>query len=286
MRRQSISSLAILLIATSVTVEIGHAQTPQSVVATSKAPDPLKKFRSLLEEHWHRIFPNGNRNAGGPQFFKYTFEKLAKNHLEFEMYNRFFCGVSGSIVHPDRADRLDVVKVKDADGHCVVGQYYRCCWPCSCDVMKYARAERVELKLPLDPNQESRVYWVLTIQDPCQGCNVLPCPGFPPEVGAFECARDRTENGLRVKDGSLTKDGSGRLIFALLHQGRYLTEKDQSFDPELLSTCRERIHAQPDELNKMGGMGDIFVDLARRGGETMSHSNADLCKIRPSGTQP
>ena len=57
------------------------------------------------------------------------------------------------------------------------------------------------------------------------------CPGFPPEVGAFECARDRTENGLRVKDGRLTKDGSGRLIFALLHKGRYLTEKDLHSTP-------------------------------------------------------
>ena len=85
---------------------------------------------------------------------------------------------------------------------------------------------------------------------------------------------------------SLNERRSGRLIFALLHQGRYLTEKDQSFDPELLSTCRERIHAQPDELNKMGGMGDIFVDLARRGGETMSNPNADLCKIRPRVHNP
>ena len=92
--------------------------------------DDVALFRDMMDNHWSRIFPNGGRNAGGPQFFKYIYERPATSHDLFKRYSRFYCGVSGSIVKPG-GERYDVVKIKDAKGQCIVGKYHRCCWPCS-----------------------------------------------------------------------------------------------------------------------------------------------------------
>ena len=118
------------------------------------------------------------------------------NHDEFQRYNRFYCGVSGSIIDPERYTSFDVVKVKDQNGSCVIGQYHRCCWPCSCDVMKHARAEPATIQLPKDPSGEKQDYWLLTIGDPCHRCDDMPCEDIPPEVSAFECKDGMTQNGL------------------------------------------------------------------------------------------
>ncbi|MEO0815108.1 MAG: hypothetical protein AAFY60_19765, partial [Myxococcota bacterium] len=112
-------------------------------------------FDEMMDEHYLKIFPPGiSRNAGGPQFFKYIHDELAVSHSLFERYNRFYCGVSGSIIKPARAVKTTAVRVKDAEGACVHGAYHRCCWPCTCDVMKFARAERVTVRLPKDPSGE------------------------------------------------------------------------------------------------------------------------------------
>lgn len=250
---------------------------PSATTSRKAAPvDDEALFKDLLDNHYERIFPRRNRNAGGPQFFRYIYENLATSHDLFERYNRFYCGVSGSIIRPSRKVKTDEVRVKDASGQCVSGSYYRCCWPCSCDVMKFARAERVAVTLPRDPSGERKAYTLLTITDPCAKCDSTPCPGFPREVTAYRCEEGRTANGLRVVDGKLSDDPNGRLVFAVLYED----ESHSSSEPTV-KRCEQRTNADSEALDRMGGMGNIFVDLARLNDETQySHSVADLCGAR------
>ena len=73
-------------------------------------------FEYLMDE-FNTIFSNGNRNAGGPQFYNHIYE--IKNNLMVEDYiehNTHFCGVSGSPISPYRGKRFDYVKVKHVNG--------------------------------------------------------------------------------------------------------------------------------------------------------------------------
>ena len=42
-----------------------------------------------LKQDWWTIFPDGNRNAGGPKFFKYTYE-FSDSFEKFVSFNRLF----------------------------------------------------------------------------------------------------------------------------------------------------------------------------------------------------
>ena len=236
-------------------------------------------FQNLLDEHWSQIFPDGGRNVGGPQFFKYIYDNLAKNHDLFRRYNRFYCGVSGSIVRPDMMVNYDVVKIKDTNGNCIVGQYHRCCWPCSCDIMKHARAEKATIQLPNDTTGEQQEYWLLTIGDPCTGCDQTPCDSLPPEVTAYQCKNGVTQNGLRLHEGKLTTEAKGRLVFAVLHNAMPISQSAQKVDAQLLNVCQDRFNATPEDLDNMGGMGNIFVEVSLiNSDETFSNSTEDLCE--------
>ena len=238
-------------------------------------------FQDLRNNHWSRIFPRGRRNVGGPQFFKYIYEELATDHDLFVRYSKFYCGVSGSIVppHPQDLGRYNVVKIKDSNGQCVVGKYYRCCWPCVCDIMKHARAEQVTVQLPKDKTHTAKRYWVLTIGDPCHRCDSSPCADLPPEVTTYQCQEGVTANGLRVHNGELTRGSEGRLVFALLHEAAPAQESSLSVSDDVLSRCAPRINATPVELERMGGMGNIFVDVALvNAEESLTNSFEDLCE--------
>ena len=236
-------------------------------------------FDELVDVHWRRIFPDGGRNVGGPQFFKYVFENLATNHDLFQRYNRFYCGVSGSIVSPEREQTFEVVQVKGKDGKCIVGRYHRCCWPCACDLMKYARTEKVSVILPRDASRQERDYYVLTIEDPCRGCSSPNCTQLPSEVTAYACRNNVTTNGLRASNGKISSGGAGRLIFGVLDQSGNTSSMKEGVDPGLMKTCQKRINANPEQLKRMGGMGNIFVNLALvNAKESYSHSTADLCR--------
>ena len=253
-------------------------EVPQpEATPTEDNPTDEVLFEDLLDNHWARIFPNGGRNVGGPQFFKYIYEQLATSHDLFKRYSRFYCGVSGAIVRPRDQGQYDLVKIKDNEGRCVVGKYYRCCWPCSCDIMKHARVEQATLRLPNDPSGREETYWVLTIGDPCHRCASSPCPDLPPEVTAYACKDNVTSNGIRVSEGRLT-DGSGRLVFALLHDAAPADQADEVVTADLMTRCTPRINASPEALETMGGMGNLFVDVARvNSDETFTDTLDDLC---------
>lgn len=200
--------------------------------------EKMKAFEDLMKS-FNEIFPDGNRNAGGPQFFKHIVD-LGLSKDNFELYNSFYCGVSGSPVSPDRGKVYDYIVVKDMDGNDVRGKYYRCCWPCLCDVMKYTRVDKFDITL----DGQKRTYDVLTIKDPC--CNESE---IPKSVTAYNCKSNKTQNGIYSR--------SGRLIFALF----YTDDKGQTKDIDsVLDQCKERMETPPDELQ--GGMGDIFVKLS------------------------
>ena len=46
-----------------------------------------------------KIFPDSNRNAAGPRFFKYLIDQNL-TYQEFIEYNKLYCPVSGSLINP------------------------------------------------------------------------------------------------------------------------------------------------------------------------------------------
>ena len=207
-------------------------------------------FKNLMD-NFETIFPNYNRNAGGVQFYHYIHDHkhLLTKEL-FMLYNTFYCGVSGSPVDPNRGNTYDIIEVSNHDNtKKYVGKYYRCCWPCLCDVMKYAKAEKFIVDLKDGPHE----HIVLVIDDPCYKEDKIP-----KEVSSFTCENDVTLNGIR--------SNSGRLIFAILHEYTEYGDEDEYSDEHYTklenvnNKCRERMDTDVDDL--MGGMGDIFAKLA------------------------
>ena len=194
----------------------------------------------ILMNDFNTIFPDRNRNSGGPQFFKHIVDMNLSKH-NFELYNSFYCGVSGSPVDPKRGNVFDYVIVKDLEGNDIYGKYYRCCWPCLCDIMKYAKVDKYDANL----NDTCVTYDVLTIKDPC--CDESK---IPDSVSSFKCENGKTQNGVY--------SNNGRLIFALFYDTKIATESDDISD--VLERCKERMNTDPDDLS--GGMGDIFVKLS------------------------
>lgn len=210
---------------------------------------PMNVRRSAykkLMENFNTIFPNRNRNAGGPQWFKYIVD-MNLNKNDFELFNSFYCGVSGSPVDPERGKVFDHVIVKDLENNDIYGKYYRCCWPCLCDIMKYARVDKYDIVL----DDDKVTYDVLTIEDPC--CNESK---IPKSVTSYKCKNGKTQNGVYSRNG--------RLIFALFYDTINLKDKDNRHYKDnisdVLERCSERMNTEPDKLR--GGMGDIFVNLS------------------------
>ena len=69
--------------------------------------DEKQEHFDRLMSQFNVIFPSkdgrGNRNAGGPQFYKFISE-MGLSIEEFKLYNQFYCGVSGSPIDPNRTN--------------------------------------------------------------------------------------------------------------------------------------------------------------------------------------
>ena len=77
--------------------------------------DKLKKYHEELRDNWVEIFPNGNRNAGGAQFFKYILSNSTTSEEFFEK-NKMYCAVSGSLVRPGSEPEFISVANKHSEG--------------------------------------------------------------------------------------------------------------------------------------------------------------------------
>ena len=157
-----------------------------------------------LVKDWIKIFPDQNRNAAGPKFFKHILDKEI-TYQDFIEYNKLYCAVSGSLISPN--SRPDFVYLKSAEnGEKICGFYHKCCFPCSCDLMKYSQVKNMKHKF----SDGEKEFTVLTIKNPCGKKD------FPREVN-----RNYFCNG-EVLDNNQVVSIDNRLVIGLLHNSSNL----------------------------------------------------------------
>ena len=71
-----------------------------------------KNYYKDLITDWSRIFPDKNRNAAGPKFFKYIIDKDI-TYKDFIEYNKLYCAVSGSLIDPNSEPDFIFVNEKE-----------------------------------------------------------------------------------------------------------------------------------------------------------------------------
>ena len=119
-----------------------------------------KLYEKLLND-WSTIFPDGNRNAAGPRFFKYILDQNLE-YEEFIEFNKLYCAVSGSLIPPNtHPDEIFLTNLENDEKIC--GQYYKCCWPCLCDVMKYSETKKININF----KDQSKDIYTIVIDNPC-----------------------------------------------------------------------------------------------------------------------
>ena len=207
--------------------------------------DQRNYYQELVND-WNKIFPDQNRNAAGPKFFKHIISKDI-TYQEFLEFNKLYCAVSGSLINPNsEPEKVYLTEVDTKDKIC--GDYYRCCIPCSCDVMKYAKVKKMKHKFK-DVEKE---FYVLTIKNPCGKKD------FPKRVN-----RDYFCDGKDLaKDQVVEIDN--RLVIGLFYEGKLCTKSDiAKVDSHQVTGmfCEFRNNTPLDQLQT--GMGDIFIKLAR-----------------------
>lgn len=202
-----------------------------------------KELFNKLMNDFDNIFPDRNRNACGAQFYHHIVRKMNPSIEEYKTYNKFYCAVSGSPIDHE-TNRFDKLVVKDVNGNMFFGDFYRCCWPCVCDIIKYVRIEEHIIKL----QGEEYKHHVLTIGDPC-----IDKSKIPKEVTCFKCSNKKTINSIHTK--------TGRMIIGVLYNvEEYDENKYKENINNTMGKCEERLNTDPDDL--VNGMGDIFVKLA------------------------
>ena len=205
-----------------------------------------KNYHKELITDWSRIFPDQNRNAAGPKFFKYIIDKKI-TYKDFIEFNKLYCAVSGSLIDPNsEPDFLYAYEIKTNEKIC--GNYYKCCIPCSCDIMKYSEVEKMKYEF-LDGLKE---FYVFTIKNPCNK------EDFPDRVNkSYFCDGEKINNDQVYRL-------NGRIVIGLLHKGRSCKKEEIDFVKSHRVTgrfCELRNNTPLENLEK--GMGDIFIKLAR-----------------------
>ena len=205
-----------------------------------------KFYYENLVSNWTKIFPDSNRNAAGPRFFKYMIDQDL-TYEEFMEYNKLYCPVSGSLINPgEKPDFIFVQELRTQKKIC--GDLYRCCWPCSCDLMNYTKVKKIKHKF----KDGIKKIDVLLINNPCSKKD------FPKEVNKnYFCNKQRLNS-----DEVFTVDG--KLVIGLL----YNSKKCKKADINKINTneitgkfCAFKNDIPLEEMNI--GMGDIFIKMAR-----------------------
>ena len=205
-----------------------------------------KNYYQDIVNNWYKIFPDQNRNAAGPKFFKYILDKDI-TFKDFEEYNKLYCAVSGSLISPNSSPDFVYLK-EDVTNQKICGGYYKCCIPCSCDLMKYAKTKKMKHKF----SDIEKEFYVLTINNPCGKKD------FPYQVN-----RNYFCNGNQL-DKSQVSVVEDKLVIGYLHESRPCQNTDLDYINEHEVTgkfCAFRNNTPLDELKS--GMGDIFIKLAR-----------------------
>lgn len=256
--------------------QINEKKNPQNValIAIRSTVHDNKLYEDFIEKHYYKMFPNGDRNAAGFRFFQYIYDNLVKNEELFDSYNKLYCAVSGSLVQPSN-NNFDILKVKDLNGNCVIGKYYRCCTPCNCDIMKYTKVIKTKIAIPKNSNNMVEKIF-LTIGDPCINENKIP---NDISKSVVNCKNYLAQNGYRINDkGEITKK-EGRLIIGLLYPIENSKEEKEMLQTSI-DRCingNKRFLTKPDKLEY--GMGDIFVKFSLiNNDDKFTHTIDDFCK--------
>ena len=215
-------------------------------IVISYASDGKGKYYQSLSKDWRSIFPDGNRNAAGPKFYKHISENY-KSFEEFQEYNKHYCAVSGSLIGSGSTPQFVNIK-EDITEKQICGYYYKCCWPCVCDLMKYARVKKISREF----NEGSKEVYALIIDNPCAK------EDFPQKVNKSYFCKGNELDYEQVE----TQDG--KLIIGILHEAKYCEPSDLrkiSANKITGRFCPIRNRTPINELRS--GMGDIFIKLAR-----------------------
>ena len=203
------------------------------------------KLYEQLVTDWSSIFPDGNRNAAGPRFFKYILDQNLE-YEEFKQFNKLYCAVSGSLISPDTQPD-DIFLSNSENDEKICGEYYKCCWPCLCDVMKYSETKKINI----DFKDQSKNIYTIVIDNPCKKND------FPELVN-----RDYICSGNELNKEH-TYSVNDKLVIGLLHNAK----KCDAYDIDYINNdqitgpmCEVRNSMPLEKLNF--GMGDIFIRLA------------------------
>ena len=217
-----------------------------SITLQSSVDASDKGYYEDLVSNWSKIFPDQNRNAAGPKFFKFIIDQNM-NYQEFIEYNKLYCAVSGSLISPGSMPDFLYVN-QDKSNEKICGYYYRCCIPCSCDVMKYSKVKKINYQF----KDVKKDIFVLTIDNPC----------------AKEDFPERVNKDYFCKNNKLDKDQvfeiDGKLVIGLLHKAKPCNEQNLNYITKNEVTgeyCDIRNNTPVESLQS--GMGDIFIKLAR-----------------------
>ena len=205
-----------------------------------------KNYYKDLITDWSRIFPDQNRNAAGPKFFKYIIDKEI-TYKDFVEYNKLYCAVSGSLIDPNsEPDFLFANEMVTNKKIC--GNYYKCCVPCSCDIMKYSKVQKMKYRF-INGEKE---FFVFTIKNPCNKKD------FPNRVN-----KDYFCDGKKINNKQVYKIND-RIVIGLFHNGKRCEkdEIDKVKSHYITGEYCELRNNTPLE-NLEAGMGDIFIKLAK-----------------------
>jgi len=212
---------------------------------TSNSFANTEELYAKLVQDWPSIFPDGNRNAAGPRFFKYILDQDLE-YEEFLQFNKLYCAVSGSLISPDvQPDEIFLTNSDNDEKIC--GQYYKCCWPCLCDVMKYSETKKIKI----DFKDQSKDIYTIVIDNPCNKND------FPELVNRDYFCKGNELN----KEYTFSVDN--KLVIGLLHNAQKCDAYDIDYVQNNQITgpmCEARNSMPLGELNS--GMGDIFIRLA------------------------
>ena len=205
-----------------------------------------KNYHKELITDWSRIFPDQNRNAAGPKFFKYIIDKKI-TYKDFIEFNKLYCAVSGSLIDPD--SEPDFLFVNESDTNTkICGNYYKCCIPCSCDIMKYSKVQKMKYEF----DDGIKEFFVFTIKNPCNKND------FPNRVN-----KDYFCDGNKINDKQVY-NLNDQIVIGLLHDGRNCNKDEIDYVKSHQVTgryCELRNNTPLENLD--AGMGDIFIKLAR-----------------------
>ena len=204
-----------------------------------------RDYYNEVVEQWPKIFPDGNRNAGGAVFFKYFLDNVS-SYRDFMEFSKLYCPVSGSLVLPNSVP--DFIAVKSVGtNNLTCGDLYKCCWPCSCDISKYAEF----LEISHEFEEGTKKFIALVIDNPCEKID------FPLEVERSYFCSGKDINTERVFAAE------NKIAIGVLHDAAFCSlENLQKIASNQVTgkQCDYRNSIPKDRLDF--GMGDIFINLA------------------------